>query len=292
MTIFKIINLKNNIQIMEKLNVLIICYLLQFINTDEIFESTWRDYPACRLGRLQSPIEIKEYESTYTNDFSFVYQNYKDNLNLSINITDNTSYALKTEDIPGGYINFERRGVIKQYEFIRAELYPGLHPIDGELPDYELHLVHQKNLDFNTNKNQYRTIQDPNMFLRVVLRYKKAPFCASYSSDNNLLDNLLNNDIKGLNDYLVFLDKRAYFYEGSSINIPCDENVNYYVINDLFCIEDSKTRDINLPFKNLTTANKFGRPLYKNFMNYREVMNSNYIPVKIISLLYFLFILF
>ena len=106
---------------MEKLNILIICYLFQFINTEETYESTWRDYPACRLGRLQSPIEIKEYESTYTKDFSFVYQNYKNDLNLfNINITDNTSYALKTKDISGGYINFERKGVIKQYEFIRA----------------------------------------------------------------------------------------------------------------------------------------------------------------------------
>ena len=277
---------------MEKLNILIICYLLQFIHTGEAFESNWRDYPACKFGRLQSPIEINEYESTYTNDFSFVYQNYKNNLNLFINKTDNTSYALKTKDISGGYINFERRGVIKQYEFIRAELYPGLHPIDGDLPDYELHLVHLKNLDFNTNKNQYRTIQDPNMFLRVVLRYKNADFCAGYSSDNNLLFNLLNNGIKGLNNYPVFLDKRAYFYEGSSINIPCDENVNYYVINDLFCIENNKTNHIYLPFDNITTANKFGRPLYKNFMNYREVMNSNYISVQIISLLYFLFMLF
>ena len=278
---------------MEKLNILIICYLFQFINTEETYESTWRDYPACRLGRLQSPIEIKEYESTYTKDFSFVYQNYKNDLNLfNINITDNTSYALKTKDISGGYINFERKGVIKQYEFIRAELYPGLHPIDGDLPDYELHLVHKKNLDFNTNKNQYRTIQDPNMFLRVVLRYKSVDICSGYSSDNSLLDHLINKGIFGLNNYPVFLDKRAYFYEGSSINIPCDENVNYYVINDLFCIEKSKTEDINLPFHNLKTANKFGRPLYKNFMNYIEVMNSNYIPVKIISLLYFLFMLF
>ena len=277
---------------MEKLNILIICYLLQFIHTDETFESKWRDYPACKFGRLQSPIEINEYESTYTNDFSFVYQNYKNNLNLFINKTDITSYALKTKDISGGYINFERRGVIKQYEFIRAELYPGLHPIDGDLPDYELHLVHLKNLDFNTNKNQYRTIQDPNMFLRVVLRYKSVDICSGYSSDNSLLDHLINKGIFGLNNYPVFLDKRAYFYEGSSINIPCDENVNYYVINDLFCIEKSKTEDINLPFHNLKTANKFGRPLYKNFMNYIEVMNSNYIPVKIISLLYFLFMLF
>ncbi len=41
----------------------------------------WTEYPACKYGRLQSPIKLNEYDSTYSNSFSFVYQNYKE-LNL------------------------------------------------------------------------------------------------------------------------------------------------------------------------------------------------------------------
>ena len=152
---------------MEKLNILITFILLSFIFSQND-TSHWRDYPACKLGRLQSPIDIREYESIYTNDFSFVYQNYKNVSDCFIDKNDTSNYTLKTKDLingEGGYINFERKGVIKQYEFIRAELYQGLHPIDGILSEYELHLVHKKNLDFKTNKNQYRSIQDPNMFL-------------------------------------------------------------------------------------------------------------------------------
>ena len=154
-----------------------------------------------------------------------------------------------------------------------------------------MHLVHKKNLDFKTNKNQYRSIQDPNMFLRVVLRYNNTSNCKAGSSDNGLLEDLLNYTFGGLGKYPVFQDKKAYFYEGSSINIPCDENVNYYVVNDLFCA-NTLINDDQFSISNVTLSNKFGRPLYKNFMNYREVMNSKYIFVKMMCPLILLFLYF
>ena len=148
------------------LNILFIIGLFQFSLLDD-YEDKWRSYPTCKIGRLQSPIQIKEYESIYANNFSFVYQSYKSGSLGS----DNNKYACIRTISNGGYINFERGGVIKQYELIRAEIYPGIHYIDGEKGDYELHLIHQKNLDFITNKNQYRSIQDANMYLVIVLRY-------------------------------------------------------------------------------------------------------------------------
>ena len=280
---------------MKKLNISIIFYLLRFIAADDtFFFSNWRDYPACRLGRLQSPIEIKEDDSDYSNDFSFVYQNYNNDLNISINKTDNLNYALKTEDINnGGYINFERRGVIKQYKFIRAELYPGLHPINGDKSDYELHLVHKKNLEFITNKNNHFNIEDINMYLRVVLRYNQ---CSIVNSDDDeLLNNLTFNKSVRLSNYPLFQDKRAYFYEGSSLNIPCDENVNYYVVNDTFCVNETIYNEFkdNLPFTKLNTSNIFDRPLYRNFKLPNELNNNSYyIAFKIISLISLFFYFF
>ena len=286
---------------MKIINAFILFSLIYFIlnlSNDE-YENIWRDYPACRLGRLQSPIEINEYESTYSNDFSFVYQDYK-NFPEEIKLENNSqsnNYALTKEINEGGYINFERVGVIKQYKFIRVELYPGLHRIDGDLPDYELHLIHEKNLEFKTNKNQYRSIQDPNMYLTVVLRYKTEEKCKkditkACTSDNGLLKNLLTTGIGGLKDYSFFQEKRAYFYEGSSMHIPCDENVNYYVVKDNFVILDDDSLDkIAVPFSKLNALNRFDRPVYKNFMNYREVMGSNFISFKIFLFL-MIFILF
>jgi len=282
---------------MDILNLLfIISLLLFFTNEEETYNQKWRAYPACQIGRLQSPIEIKEYESIYANNFSFVYQSY--NGGRLSNVED--SYALRRDVTNGGYINFERGGVIKQYQFKRAELYPALHKIDGDGNDFnfELHLIHEKNLDFVTNKNQYRSIQDANMFLVIVLRYSVACKNKACTSDNGLLKEIFPQQITetstvNLNKYNVFQDKRAYFYEGSFVHIPCDENVNYYIVKDFFLFDNSNISDDdkkNIENIKISPAEKFGRPVYKNFMNYREVLGNDYFSFKKI-LISFLFML-
>ena len=274
----------------EKINIFILIGIFYSISSVDDY-SAWRDYPTCRLGRLQSPINFKETDSTYSNDFSFVYQNY---INFKFKIESpnkNLDYAIVSKDNKkGGYINFERGGVIKQYELLRFEIYPLLHHIDGDKGNYELHLVHKKNLDFNTNKNQYRSIQDANMYLIVVLRYSKD--CSKEkpcTSDNGLLDQIFQNEVN-LNEFPIFQDKRAYLYEGSSLHIPCDENVNYYIVKDFFYT--NKDLDFGFTDEKIGQANRFDRPIYKNFMNYREVMKSNYISNHILILFLLIIILF
>jgi carbonic anhydrase len=275
---------------MDILNILFIISLLLFTTNEEgdAYTKKWRNYPACQIGRLQSPIEIKEYESIYANNFSFVYQSYSDG-NSSLDNQNN--YALRSDVSNGGYINFERGGVIKQYQFIRAEIYPGLHKIDGKAGNYELHLIHQKNLDFITNKNQYRSIQDANMYLVIVLRYYNCPddkfVCIS---DNGLLEDIKDKTEIDLNNYKIFQDKRAYFYEGSFVHIPCDENVNYYVVKDFFFLKDTLGDKVPLSSDDIKVANRFGRPVYKNFMNYREVMGDDYFSLKLIFISFLLMI--
>ena len=286
---------------MDLFNILIIIGLLYF--SLALTSDDWRDYPTCKIGRLQSPIEIKEYESIYANNFSFVYQSYK--LCECDIIDNNYAYTIDCSSQKGGYINFERGGVIKQYEFIRAEIYPSLHGIDGDKNenDYELHLIHKKNLDFKTNKNQYRSIQDPNMYLVIVLRYSNCSNGEKCTYDNGLLENLMNININinkvniDLSSYNIFQDKRAYFYEGSFVHIPCDENVNYYIIKDFFYSTKFKDLSTEIKIDNKITsigfANLFGRPVYKNFMNYREVLGNNYFSFKkiVISFLFIIILL-
>ena len=193
---------------MEKIySLLIIIFISPIISLEE----GWRSYSACIYGRLQSPISLNEYDSTYSNSFSFVYQ-----FNKEVNITKNEQYTIKWNVPQGNFANFEKDGVIKQYELKKIELYNGIHEIDGKKGDYEIHLVHKKNLDFNSNKNQYRKIVDANMYLTVVIRYSKicdniANFCIS---DNGLLSKLTQNNIYNfnLNDYPIYQDKRAYLY--------------------------------------------------------------------------------
>ena len=268
----------------------IFLFLILLIQPIYLIRQEWREYPTCKYGRLQSPINLNEYDSTYSNSFSFVYQYFKPNMNIKKIETYTTIWKLQEG---GNYLNFEKDGVIKQYELDKIELYKGIHKIDGEKGDYELHLVHKKNLDFNSNKNQYRKIVDANMYLVIVLRYKNCTIENSVCiSDNGLLSKLTNETTTNfdLNKYPIYQDKRAYLYEGSFLYSPCDENVNYYVINDFFYPNglDNGLNDTLNNFK-LTDFNdikdRYGRPVLKNFMTYREFLNSKINSINIFCLL-------
>jgi carbonic anhydrase len=267
----------------------IFLFLILLIQPIYLIRQEWREYPTCKYGRLQSPINLNEYDSTYSNSFSFVYQYFKPNMNITKIETYTTMWKIQEG---GNYLNFEKDGVIKQYELDKIELYKGIHKIDGEKGDYELHLVHKKNLDFNSNKNQYRKIVDANMYLVIVLRYKDCTVDNSTCiSDNELLSKLTSNlSDFDLNEYPIYQDKRAYLYEGSFLYSPCDENVNYYVIKDFFYPNglDNGLNDTLNNF-NLTDFNdikdRYGRPVLKNFMTYREFLNSKINSINIFCLL-------
>ena len=275
---------------MEKIFFLstIILYLLLFISPIISIESKWTEYSACKYGRLQSPIELNEYDSTYSNKFSFVYQYYK--APSTKNLNDTLSYTKVWSIGEGNFVNFEKEGVIKQYELTKIELYPGLHKIDGKAGDYEIHLVHKKNLDFNSNKNQYRKIVDANMYLVVVLRYKKECDDKNYIciSDNGLLSALedTTNTNINLNSYPIFQDKRAYLYEGSFLYTPCDENVNYYVVNDFFYLNQDPTTSTITGFDTkVEQKERYDRPILKNFMNYKEFLGGEFYSMNIFYLI-------
>ena len=281
---------------MEKIYFYFLFFVL-FISPINSISEQWRNYTSCRLGRLQSPIELNEYESDYSNSFSFVYEYYKDIGGISPNDT----YTRFWNIADGGFVNFEKQGVIKQYELKKIELYNGIHKIDGKLGDYELHLVHKKNLDFNSHKNQYRKIVDANMYLTVVIRYKTN--CNETGikciSDNGLLSKINNSESFNLNNYPIYQDKRAYFYEGSFLYTPCDENVNYYVVDDFFYSDLFNGNNFNETINNITgfnntieQKNKYGRPVLKNFMNYREFLKSKNINMNMYYLIIMICIIF
>ena len=282
---------------MEKIYFYFLFFIL-FISPINSISEDWRNYLSCGVGRLQSPIELNEYESDYSNSFSFVYEYYNTGAQANLNNTYTKFWTITN----GGYVNFEKQGVIKQYELQKIELYNGIHKIDGKLGDYELHLVHKKNLDFNSHKNQYRKIVDANMYLTVVLRYKKNCIDTDIKciSDNGLLSTLIPtspNSIN-LNNYPIYQDKRAYFYEGSFLYTPCDENVNYYVVDDFFYSDVSET-DFNNTINDIAgfdeiirPKNKYGRPVLKNFMNYREFLKSKNISINMYYLILMICLIF
>lgn len=270
---------------MNKLSFLGIFLALSFIQC-ATYSEQWTSFPACHMGRLQSPIRLNVTESTFSNKFSIVYQKFEDGTlksNLPTSYNPN-KYAIYTNVTNGGYLHFAKDGVIKQYQLIKYEIYQGLHEFGATntKSKYELHIVFRKNLGFTSNKNQYRRITDVNNYLVIVLRYDKSGI-----SDGGLLKALketTTSDTFNLGDYPVFQDKKAYFYDGAFIYNPCLEDVSYYVVEPIFNLNGisfSYGNDGN-GYKERALA--YERPIYRNYMNYTESLASSLIKPSLLLL--------
>ena len=278
---------------------LFISFFSNIFTQDASYEEMWLSFPACHMGRLQSPVRLNISESKYSNSFSIVYQYFNETT-----FTDKgSSYpkpSRKFEISGSGYINLQRNGVIKQYSFKHIEMFRGLHKVESSRSEFEVHLIFEKVLGFSTNQNQYRRITDTNNYLAIVLRYnnsnsKTATQTSSnipLASDGGLLDLLLtdNSDIN-FNDYPIF-DRRAFFYEGSQIYNPCSEDYNYIVLYDTF----KSTQDVQEIVESSDWAVRefaysYDRPIYRNFMNYTETISSGFLKINLIKIIGFLSII-
>ena len=265
---------------------LFIFFLSIYFSLEETeYEELWTSFPACRMGRLQSPVRLNITQSVFSSDFSIVYQQFS---NAQYNFSDfSESKPVISTSASGSpqYINFQKGGVIKQYKLERLELYQGLHKVEEEISQYELHFVFKKVLGFTTNQNQYRRIQDANNYLVLVVRYNTS----SGINDNGLYD-CINGGNCDLTNYPIFQDKRAFYYEGSFIYNPCQEDVNYIVLYDLFKANINKNYSDDWAKRNF--AYSYDRPIYRNFMNYTETLSTAYLKSTIFLLFSMLFILF
>jgi hypothetical protein len=282
--------------------ILLISYIL---TQDNDYEKYWLSFPACHMGRLQSPIRLNISESTYSNSFSIVYQQFSDisfkkTISAQASIASNyqPSIILEPSDSSSpNYINLQRNGVIKQYSFSRIEIFRGLHKVESSKSQYEVHLIFKKELGFSTNQNQYRRIVDTNNYLSIVLRYNySAPLSDNSNvavSDSDFMKKLVDGGILNLGDYPIFQDKRAFFYEGSQIYNPCSEDYNYIVLYDTFFSSDLDKNTIDEPqWAKRDFAYSYDRPIYRNFMNYTETINGGYIKINMFMIFGLLSIIF
>ena len=268
---------------------LFVSFFSNIFTQSDNYENMWLSFPACHMGRLQSPVRLNISESKYSNSFSIVYQYFK---GIKINNAGDANLDKKPSrkiEIEGsGYINLQRNGVIKQYSFKHIEMFRGLHKVESSRSEFEVHLIFEKVLGFSTNQNQYRRITDTNNYLAIVLRYnnsesKTATQTSSIplASDGGLLEKLLVTGSEiNFNDYPIF-DRRAFFYEGSQIYNPCSEDYNYIVLYDTF----KSTRDVNQIVERSDWAVRefaysYDRPIYRNFMNYTETISSGFIKIQ------------
>lgn len=259
----------------------------------------WLSFPACKMGRLQSPIKLNVTNSVYNSTYAIVYQNYR---NINLKPLNLIAPVVQTNGTGGGFINFQKSGVIKQYQLVRFEIYRGSHQVELDISDWELHIVHKKVLGFTSSQNRYRTIEDANNYLVIVLRYSVD---GATNSDNGLIEALLTlttlttptpptTSNFDLTTYPVFQDKSSYYYEGSFMFNPCDEDVNYIVIEAPYLLTSENNTKIENFYNNTDYGKKelayaYERPIYRNFMNYTESLDSFsliFIPYMMIIFLF------
>ena len=286
---------------------LFISFFSNIFTQSDNYENMWLSFPACHMGRLQSPVRLNISESKYSNSFSIVYQ-YFDEIKLSnssegkiFHTQSKPSRKFEVDSGSGsgsGYINLQRNGVIKQYSFSHVEMFRGLHKVESSKSEFEVHLIFEKVLGFSTNQNQYRRITDTNNYLAIVLRYnnsnsKTATQTSSIqlASDGGLLDKLMDGEKINFNDFPIF-DRRAFFYEGSQIYNPCSEDYNYIVLYDTFkSTEDVKQIVAKSDWAVREFAHSYDRPIYRNFMNYTETISSGFLKINLIKIIGFLSII-
>jgi len=281
---------------------LFISFFSNIFTQNDNYEEMWLSFPACHMGRLQSPVRLNISESKYSNSFSIVYQYFDKIIFKDIgdpNLKTQFKPSRKIEvDSGSGYINLQRNGVIKQYSFDHIEMFRGLHKVESSKSEFEVHLIFKKELGFSTNQNQYRRITDTNNYLAIVLRYNKTESKTAtqtssipLASDGGLLDEIFKNSGINFNNFPIF-DRRAFFYEGSQIYNPCSEDYNYIVLYDTFKSPDEVKKIIeDSDWAVREFAHSYDRPIYRNFMNYTETISSGFLKINLIKIIGFLSII-
>ena len=132
---------------MKDILFLIYCF---YIISAQSYNELWVSYPACKMGRLQSPIRLNVTQSVYNSTFSIVYQQFKEESYNWKTFSNSIPVVSTDNNITGQFINFQKGGVIKQYKLEKIELYQGLHKVEEIISQYELHFLFKKVLGFTS----------------------------------------------------------------------------------------------------------------------------------------------
>ena len=158
------------------------------------YQDVFNKGPACMNGRLQSPIELSDENSNYSQENILTSVNYLSFSNLFLNFNEKGILKVYQSSINSpvfGSVNYKKRGYLSQFQLIDIEIYyPAEHriKIGGSLvsPDIEIKLIHKKDKLFSSSVNDNRNFTEPNSYLIVSLLYKQN----ATTSDNGFLTDL------------------------------------------------------------------------------------------------------
>lgn len=295
--------------IKHKLIFTVVSILSLIIKCQNTYQEIFNNGLTCKTGRIQSPLELSDVASNYSQENLITNINYLslNNLYVALNERILKVFQGNVNAQNFGNINFKKNGYLSQYQLIDIEFYYTAEHFIKEggsaiVPDVEVKLIHKKSNKFSSSANQNRNFTESNSYLIVSLLYKQnATF-----SDNGFLTDLIGvyNPTKSpmlmknvdLDKYNLIESNRYYMYDGSFSYFPCDEDVSYVVVKDLFSIRENDLNKIvtiysnkySSPFVNKAIAKPYGRPIYRNFVT----LNSIYVQFKYFFALIILIFLF
>jgi len=272
-------------------------FVINEIETQNIYQDIYHNSPACKNGRLQSPIILSDEISKYDQESILTGVNYNTLNDIYLNFNSRILKVMqKNIDKPiFGNINYKKRGYLSEYVLIDIEIYyPGEHRIqEGKniiIPEVEVKLIHKRNTQYYSTANNFRNFTEPNSYLIVSLLYKQN----SEFSDNGFLTDLIklynpsrspmSMRIIDFDNYKLIKNNRYYMYDGSFTYFPCDENVSHIVVKDIFDISSSNLENVlsrykikyTVPEINKSIAQLYGRPVLRNYiLNFSFYLNLN-----------------
>ena len=289
------------------MTILFVFFLSVIIKCQNTYQDIFNNGLTCKTGRIQSPIELSDESSKYSQEHLLTNIDYSTLNNVYVNFNDRILKVFQNDqNFPNfGNVIYKKNGYLSQFQLIDIEFYsPAEHRINSKgsliAPDIEIKLIHKKIDNFYSTTNELRNFTEPNSYLIISLLYKTN----STFSDNGFLTDLIivNNPTKSpmimksidFDKYGLMNNNRYYMYDGSFSYFPCDENVSYIVVRDPFFINQSDVNNIissynnkySSPDVNKAIAKPFGRPVYRNFIT----LNSFFTKYKTFLALIILFL--
>ena len=255
----------------------------QQTNSDTL-DYTEKNWPTtCQIGVKQSPIDFPKYFTFNTTDyFSITSNNYTLINNTALGILHEYKYNIQNIT-DQGTITAKKFG--KTYQYILKDIHfhvTSEHTFNGIAYDLEMHLVHQKNVNFSTSTtNSTNIITDPDsnynyLVVGILFRADVNEINSNFEKFNfTSLGKITNLDVSQYSSPL----KSYFYYEGGLTTPTCDESVNWVVMEKIESITPSQLKYVKNFISGLYPAGnaRSTKPLNGRRIYYKNITSVNVI---------------
>ena len=167
------------------------------------------EFESCKLGSVQSPIDISNYEEGESAEIEFNYQPSQ------VEVVDNNR-TIQVNYQPGNTVRIDG----EEYKLLQFHFHtPSEHTIDNEASAIEVHFVHQ---------NQAGELAVVGVMMNSGAENPTIASIWSAISDDNQVDNAKSITIDAAS--LLPTERTYLSYTGSLTTPPCSEDVSWNLL--------------------------------------------------------------